>query len=94
MGHGEGGVAGRGARYTRARRPVMLVLHAQKLAHLDEPFAETPQQSDYDARWSTGRAGHRREAIARLVPNHVLGVRERIRYSLLNPRFYRRLPRR
>lgn len=35
----------------RSKRPLMSLAHAVKAAHLDDPFAELPQQSDYVAAW-------------------------------------------
>ena len=34
-----------------SRRPLMLLVNARKRAHQDDPFAITPQQSDYVAQW-------------------------------------------
>ena len=34
-----------------SKRPLMLLVHAVKTAHLDTPFARPPQQSDYVAAW-------------------------------------------
>lgn len=39
-------------------RPLLILTQARKLAHLADPFAVAPQQSDYVAAWrSTGRRG-------------------------------------
>lgn len=35
-----------------SRRPLMMLVHAVKLEHLDDPFADTPQQSDYVTTWA------------------------------------------
>jgi hypothetical protein len=34
-----------------SKRPLMLLVHAVKTSHLEEPFARLPQQSDYVAAW-------------------------------------------
>jgi SAM-dependent methyltransferase len=39
-----------------SRHPLMLLVRATKLAHLDQPFARTPQQSDYEDQWEAGQA--------------------------------------
>jgi hypothetical protein len=72
-----------------SRRPLMLLVRAVKLEHVEEPFATTPQQSDYEDQWETGEAAsdhttarHRpvpeplRVAAAAVVPrmrHHPLG---------------------
>lgn len=72
------------------RRPVMMVAVAQKLQHVDEPFAVTPQQSDYQARWGTGsRHGRGKRRLPDRVHRFLSGQRQRRRYSLSNRRFYR-----
>jgi hypothetical protein len=42
-----------------SRRPILISVEAEKIAHLDEPFvsASTPQQSDYTAQWHQGGVG-------------------------------------
>ena len=70
-----------------SRRPIMLTVHAEKVRHLDEPFADAPQQSDYVARWE--RRDPARSAGGWL-DRTIRGLRQRRRYSLRNPRFYRR----
>jgi SAM-dependent methyltransferase len=73
------------------RRPVMLLVQAEKLEHRDDPFAEPPQQSDYAARWREGRA-HEVRSTGRRVPPSVRAVvrgwRQRRSGSLSNKRFY------
>jgi SAM-dependent methyltransferase len=77
------------------RRPVMLLVQAEKLEHHDDPFADTPQQSDYAARWREGRA-HELRSARRRVPRRVRAVvrgwRQRRGGSLSNKRFYPPLP--
>jgi SAM-dependent methyltransferase len=77
------------------RRPVMLLVQAEKLEHHDDPFADAPQQSDYAARWREGRAHELRSARNR-VPQRVRAVvrgwRQRRSGSLSNKRFYPPLP--
>lgn len=80
-------------------RPALLMLQARKLRHLDDPFAVTPQQSDYTARWDAHRRGEP-EALgvsaagaARLSPRLMrvlVGVREVLRASRFNRRVYTR----
>ena len=36
-----------------SRRPLMMLVRATKLEHLDEPFERTPQQSDYEDHWAS-----------------------------------------
>ncbi|HEV7493360.1 hypothetical protein [Baekduia sp.] len=77
------------------RRPMMLLVQAEKLVHHEDPFAEPPQQSDYAARWREGR-GHELRSSRRRVPLSVRAVvrgwRQRRNGSLSNKRFYRPLP--
>lgn len=75
-------------------RPSMLMVQARKLRHLDDPFAQAPQQSDYAERWE-GAQPHSWSAgrIDRLPPGlkrALLGVREIIRASRFNRRAYTR----
>jgi hypothetical protein len=87
----------------QSRRPLMLLVSATKLHHVEEPFADAPRQSDYEAQWRShtgARPGSRRSlagAAARrvrgnratsLVVNHALGLTQRRRYSLRNRRFF------
>ncbi len=78
------------------RRPVMLVVQAEKLEHHDDPFAEPPHQSDYAARWRDGRAHEVGATRGRRVPMGVRatvrGWRQRRGGSLSNKRFYPPLP--
>lgn len=81
----------------RTSRPVMLLLQAEKLRHLDEPLARAPRQSDYSRRWREGTphgavAGGPglRSRLPGAVRRTLRGLRERRRYSLRNRRFYRR----
>jgi hypothetical protein len=69
-----------------SRRPIMVDVLAEKTRHLPDPFTHSPQQSDYAARWRTGRARPRRL----MVPRRVIGIRQLVRASLRNGRFYRR----
>jgi hypothetical protein len=39
-----------------SRRPLVLMVRAVKTRHLAEPFAQTPQQSDYEAQWTSGES--------------------------------------
>jgi SAM-dependent methyltransferase len=71
-------------------RPVTLMIQARKIAHLAEPFATTPQQSDYTEIWRTGDAdstpppralarsllGEPARLAKRLLPS---GMKERLR---------------
>jgi SAM-dependent methyltransferase len=73
------------------RRPVMLLVQAEKLEHRDDPFADPPQQSDYTARWRDGRAHELRSGRRRVplsVRALVRGWRQRRSGSLSNKRFY------
>ncbi len=87
-----------------SRRPLMLLVNARKLSHVDSPFDVVPQQSDYAAQWAadqdhgsrlaslTGdisRAFQRRPLGAALI-HHAHGLRERRRFSLRNGRFFTR----
>jgi SAM-dependent methyltransferase len=85
-----------------SRRPLLLLVHATKRAHVDDPFAVAPQQSDYEAQWQDAggqrsRAAALAIAAARIVKrhsagtllaHHFLGVRQRRRYSLRNRDFF------
>jgi hypothetical protein len=77
------------------RRPMMLLVQAEKLEHRKDPFVDPPQQSDYAARWRDGRA-HELRSGRRRVPMRVRalvrGWRQRRSGSLSNKRFYRLLP--
>jgi SAM-dependent methyltransferase len=77
------------------RRPVLLLIEAHKLKHHDDPFADSPQQSDYAARWRDGRP-HEVRSAHRRVPQRlravVRGWRQRRSGSLSNRRFYSPLP--
>jgi SAM-dependent methyltransferase len=72
-----------------SRRPVLLLVHAQKLHHLPDPFAVSPQQSDYTVQWQrpANRVPDEQAAFIR----HYQGLRQRLRFSWLNRRFYRRV---
>ncbi len=87
-----------------SRRPLMLLVNARKLSHVDSPFDVAPQQSDYAAQWATqqrdrswrasategiGQAVQRRPLGAALI-HHAHGLRERRRFSLRNGRFFTR----
>jgi SAM-dependent methyltransferase len=65
-----------------SRRPVMLLVRAIKLEHLDDPFATTPQQSDYEDQWESGQAASGKQyeagrsivdAVLPRVRSHPLG---------------------
>jgi SAM-dependent methyltransferase len=73
-----------------SRWPGMLHVRAEKTRHLAEPFADPPQQSDYTARWREGRPGTRRN-ITQRVPKRLFGLRQRVRFSPYNRRFFRRI---
>lgn len=76
------------------RRPAMLVVHAEKLAHHEDPLAVAPQQSDYRARWTAGRPHHAAPVSGHVPPvvrRHLRGLRQRRRFSLRNRRFFRPL---
>ena len=77
------------------RRPMMLLVQAEKLEHRDDPFADPPQQSDYAARWREGR-GHELRVGRRRIPMSVRAIvrgrRQRRSGSLSNKRFYPPLP--
>lgn len=86
-----------------SRRPLMLLVHAVKRAHLEDPFATAPQQSDYETQWQEGR-GKQPSSVSAIasravqladshklcttLTHHALGVRERRRYSLRNTDFF------
>ncbi len=77
------------------RRPVMLLVQAEKLEHQHDPFADSPQQSDYATRWREGRAHELRSArrrVPRSIRAVVRGWRQRRSGSLSNKRFYSPLP--
>jgi hypothetical protein len=75
-------------------RPVTLMIQARKTAHLADPFATTPQQSDYEEIWKNGdedatapqraiaRSGLRKPArfVKRILPPRV-GERLRNEYD-------------
>ncbi len=84
-----------------SRRPLMLLTRAVKQAHLDEPFATAPQQSDYVAAWGQGEsddfaAGARARALkllrasarGRAAARWLQGVNERRVNSLHNRSFF------
>lgn len=85
-----------------SRRPLMLLVHAIKREHLEQPFSVVPQQSDYVAQWdgSSERGSAVVRGVGRLVElgtrttpgltlrNHALGVLERRTFSLRNRRFF------
>jgi hypothetical protein len=86
-----------------SRRPLMLLVNAIKRAHVDDPFAVPPQQSDYEAQWSdradarsSRLAGFasaaaviaRRHPLGAAVAHHALGQSERRRFSLRNRSFF------
>jgi SAM-dependent methyltransferase len=84
-----------------SRRAAMLLVHAEKLRHLDAPLARAPVQSDYAARWAARRAhaaappASGRRLLARLplrVRVRLRGVRQRLASTLRNRRHYRRAP--
>jgi len=51
-----------------SRRPLTMLVRAVKTRHVAEPFARTPQQSDYEAQWEAGEASSGRH----LVPSFAL----------------------
>ena len=84
-----------------SRRPLMLLVSATKLSHVEQPFARVPQQSDYVNEWeravpeaTTGRLVSSAAGLARRTPagaalvNHVIGLGERRRFSLRNRRSF------
>lgn len=82
-----------------SRRAAMLLVHAEKLHHLDAPLARAPAQSDYAARWAAGRAhaaappASGRRLLSRLplrVRARLRGIRQRLTSKLRNRRHYRR----
>jgi hypothetical protein len=81
-----------------SRHPAMLIAVAQKVAHLDDPLAREPAQSDYVARWRSrhehdvrGPVGARRQHLPLWLRLRLRGHRQRVRHSLANRRFYRPL---
>jgi SAM-dependent methyltransferase len=82
-----------------ARRAAMLLVHAEKVEHVDAPLARAPAQSDYAARWAAGRAhaaappASARRLLARLplgARMRLRGIRQRLASTLRNRRHYRR----
>lgn len=81
----------------------LLWVHARKIAHVVDPFATMPQQSDYVARWNSvfvESSGSRSAAawkglVYRMLPKPVRDARrrylEREALSTANGRFYSRL---
>ena len=85
------------------RRPVELLMHGEKVKHVVEPFADPPQQSDYELRWREGRphfavdapGSTLRSRVRRWVPpplwRRMRGYRQRLSFSTRNGRFYQRI---
>jgi hypothetical protein len=87
-----------------SRRPLMLLVHARKLSHVDSPFDLAPQQSDYAAQWAADQRhgasrasltaelsqAVQRRALGAALIHHAHGLRERRRLSLRNTRFFTR----
>ena len=76
-----------------SRRPLMMLIRATKTRHLDEPFAEAPQQSDYEGQWQSGASLSARHVSAAAVRDtalvrRILGERERRRFSLRNRTYF------
>jgi SAM-dependent methyltransferase len=85
-----------------SRRPLLLLVHTTKRAHVEDPFAVVPQQSDYEARWhDPNRKGTRvaelaltaarfvkRHPAGTLLAHHYRGMRQRRRFSLGNEDFF------
>ena len=83
-------------------RPVTLMVQARKVAHVDDPFAAFPQQSDYTEMWSHGKVDRPVQGpsaarrVAQLLPP---GVKLRLRneferrfvHSFRNKTFYKPL---
>jgi SAM-dependent methyltransferase len=87
----------------QSHRPLMLLVHAVKRAHVEDPFAQAPQQSDYELEWQTDDGApvrpltERSRSVARRVSgtsaglrfrNHLLGIRQMRKFSLKNERFF------
>jgi len=75
-------------------RPGSLMVQARKTRHLADPFAVTPQQSDYVAHWQSGRpplldASRRPPWLARGAA-YLVAVRELALASRYNRRVYAR----
>jgi hypothetical protein len=82
-----------------SRRPVVMVVEAQKVADAT-PFAVAPQQSDYVAAWARAPrpAGGLKGAVKRLLArlprwlrHRLLGHYQRWQFSLSNSGFYKKL---
>ena len=77
-----------------SRRAAMVLVEAEKLRHLEEPFSTPPQQSDYSARWEAGRrhaSGGRLDRLPVTLRGLIRSVRLRHRFSLRNRRFYEKV---
>jgi hypothetical protein len=77
------------------KRPVVMSVVATKVEHKQDPFESPPQQSDYTKRWGDSVEGSRVWRIAKnayprlpsrlqMLAMHILGMRQRRRYSLAN----------
>jgi hypothetical protein len=85
-----------------SRRPLLLLAHATKRSHVEDPFTIPPQQSDYEMQWQdANRKGSRvaelalaaarivkRHPAGTMLAHHYLGARQRRRYSLRNTDFF------
>lgn len=82
----------------RSTRPVMMAVHATRISERP-PFANSPQQSDYVAKWSAGHASGSsflRTALGRLplfAQSRVIGYYHLWKYSYRNRRAYTRVRR-
>ena len=85
-----------------SQRPVMMLLVARKIEHV-EPFATPPLQSDYTVAWeqsatptsAAAPASWRGRLLQKLpdgLRNRILGARSAREYSFGNSAFYRQLP--
>jgi SAM-dependent methyltransferase len=77
-----------------SRTAAMLLAHAEKLAHLDEPFAHGVFQSDYARRWSAEPAGVPSRGLAQRLPpalrRQARAWRQRRAAALTNRRHFER----
>lgn len=86
-----------------SRRAAMLWVDAEKVEHLEDPFAVVPQQSDYVDKWTedperpgAGRGAEMKARLRDVAPPSLLEAWRRYemrrRFSTRNGTFYSRLP--
>jgi SAM-dependent methyltransferase len=74
-----------------SRRPLMLLVRGVKLRHLAQPFAEAPQQSDYEAQWRKGTgATHWAPRVPAALASMTTRITELVRNGRLTAPIVRR----